>query len=144
MLPEALAALAAAGGTAVVQAAGTDAWTGLRSRIGGWFGGDDAERRRTTLARLDDTARVLTAPGAADDERLIADQRARWQVRFEDELESLAAERIEQAAAQLRHLLKDFTAAPTTTTVTVRDNEVGGSLTVVTGNHNRIGPGDSR
>lgn len=33
MLAEALMALAGAGGAAVVQAAGTDAWEGLRSAI---------------------------------------------------------------------------------------------------------------
>ncbi|MGW3466207.1 hypothetical protein ACWDE9_44675, partial [Streptomyces olivaceoviridis] len=38
MLEQALTALAAAGGAAVVQAAGTDAWTGLRQAVARWFG----------------------------------------------------------------------------------------------------------
>lgn len=38
MLVESLTALALAGGTAVVQAAGTDAWNGLGSERLGWQG----------------------------------------------------------------------------------------------------------
>jgi hypothetical protein len=49
---EALAALAAAGGTAVVQAAGTDAWAGFRSRVAKWFARGDTEREQIALERL--------------------------------------------------------------------------------------------
>jgi hypothetical protein len=56
MLTEALTALAAAGGTAVVQAAGKDAWTGFRGRVAKWFARGDTGREQVALERLDRTA----------------------------------------------------------------------------------------
>ena len=47
MLAEALTALAAAGGTAVVQAAGKDAWTGFRARVAKWFARGDTGGSRS-------------------------------------------------------------------------------------------------
>ncbi|MFZ3474947.1 hypothetical protein ACODT3_01270 [Streptomyces sp. 4.24] len=61
MLERAWAALAAAGGAAVVQAAGTDAWTGLRQAVAGWFARGDARREQAALERLDQTADALRA-----------------------------------------------------------------------------------
>ena len=72
MLAEALTALAAAGGTAVVQAAGTDAWTGFRARVAKWFARGDTGREQVALERLDRTAAAL---GAAGPQR---SDRARW------------------------------------------------------------------
>ncbi|WP_149831272.1 hypothetical protein [Streptomyces tailanensis] len=105
MLVEALTVLAAAGGGAVVQAAGTDAWNGLRRRVADLFGRGDAARQRAELERLDHTARAL-APGASADittERLR--QEGLWQGRFEALLESLDADGRERAAGELRELL---------------------------------------
>ncbi|MFD8005630.1 hypothetical protein [Streptomyces mirabilis] len=105
MLVETLTALAAAGGGAVVQAAGTDAWNGLLRRIGDLFGRGDPARADIELQRLDHTARVL-APGASADvtaERLR--QEGLWQGRFETLLESLDAPGRERAAGELRELL---------------------------------------
>ncbi|WP_240804156.1 hypothetical protein [Streptomyces sp. A0592] len=105
MLMEALAALAAAGGGAVVQAAGTDAWNGMRQRVGEIFGRGDAARIPAELERLDHTARVL-APGDRDG---TAPTRLReegvWAGRFEALLEGLDDAGREQVAGQLRDLL---------------------------------------
>jgi hypothetical protein len=65
MLEQALTALAAAGGTAVVQAAGTDAWTGLRQAVARWFGRGDRQRERVELERLDRTAGELRHPAGS-------------------------------------------------------------------------------
>ncbi|MBK3635258.1 hypothetical protein JHN52_20485 [Streptomyces sp. MBT97] len=51
MLTEALAAPAAAGGTAVAQAAGTSLWEGTRSRVARLFGRGDAARHQDAPAR---------------------------------------------------------------------------------------------
>lgn len=100
-----VAALAAAGGAAVVQAAGTDAWGGLRDRVGGVFGGGDAARAQAELERLDQTARALAAGASAD----LATQRLRqegvWAGRFEVLLEGLDDAGRERVAGELRELL---------------------------------------
>ncbi|CAM5506152.1 hypothetical protein [Streptomyces abikoensis] len=114
MLSEALTAAAAAGGTAVVRSAGTDAWPGLRQRVARWFGGGEA-RERAELERLDRTARALEAATAAGQSERIRDrQEAVWQDRFETLLEGLAAEQRDAAADELRLLVKEHAAAPET------------------------------
>ncbi|QLE72556.1 hypothetical protein FGW37_13955 [Streptomyces rectiverticillatus] len=109
MLSEALTAAAAAGGTAVVQAAGTDAWTGLRERVAQWFGRGDETRERVELERLDRTAAALeTAARSRETERARDRQEAVWQDRFETRLEGLAAGQREAAAGELKALVKEY------------------------------------
>lgn len=110
MLVEALTALALAGGTAVVQAAGTDAWKGLRQRIGDLFGRGDAARAAAELERLDHTVQRLSSASDGGAERLR--QEGLWQGRFEALLEGLDAPGQERAAEQLRELVT-FIAAST-------------------------------
>ncbi|WP_395575737.1 hypothetical protein [Streptomyces sp. BK79] len=106
MLTEALAALAAAGGAAVVQAAATDAWAGTRERVAGWFGRSDESRVPGELALLDETA--LSLGQAAPDQltEVAAHHEALWRARFEAALGAVqdAAQR-ERAAEELRALL---------------------------------------
>jgi hypothetical protein len=105
MLSEAMTALAAAGGTAVVQAAGTDAWTGVRQQVARWFGRGNPQREHAELERLDQTAGELEAARPAEVERIRIRQEAAWQGRIEALLESL--EDIERARIvdELRTLL---------------------------------------
>ncbi|MFE5860197.1 hypothetical protein ACFQ77_06500 [Streptomyces virginiae] len=106
MLAEAMTALAAAGGTAVVQAAGTDVWTGLRQRVAGWFGrGGNVQRESAELERLDQTASALEAAGPEQVERVRLRQEASWEAWFIAFLESLGEAQREQAAGELRVLL---------------------------------------
>ncbi|MDT0448078.1 hypothetical protein [Streptomyces hesseae] len=109
MLEEALTALAAAGGAAVVQAAGTDAWTGLRQAVANWFGRGNGQRERAELERLDRTAGELETAEAAAAEQVRIRQSAAWQARIELFLESLAEAERTQAAEQLRTLLAQHT-----------------------------------
>ena len=111
MLAEALTALAAAGGTAVVQAAGKDAWAGFRSGVARWFGRGDAEREQVALERLDRTAAALEAARLGEVERVRADQEASWQTSFETLLGGLDGVEQQRAADELRDLLADFVAA---------------------------------
>ncbi|MER5758903.1 hypothetical protein [Streptomyces sp. NPDC002082] len=110
MLVESLTALALAGGTAVVQAAGTDAWNGLRRRIGDLFAHGEAARADAELERLDHTAEVLRNANDIGSERLR--QEGMWQARFEVLLEGLDAPGQERAAERLREMLS-FVAAST-------------------------------
>ncbi|WP_330335855.1 hypothetical protein [Streptomyces sp. NBC_00557] len=110
---EGLAALAAAGGAAVVQAAAGDAWEAFRGRLARWFGRGDEERERSAALRLEQTARVLrsgAAPGEADTVRIA--QAAAWQARFEAVLEELDGPELDRGADQLRSLLAEHGVRP--------------------------------
>ncbi|MFC8851517.1 hypothetical protein ACFT5D_00415 [Streptomyces sp. NPDC057144] len=109
MLEQALTALAAAGGTAVVQAAGTDAWTELRQAVARWFGRGDRQRERVELERLDQSAGELEMAEAAMVERERIRQEAAWQTRIEAMLENLDDTERAQAAEELRTLLAQHT-----------------------------------
>ncbi|MFF9691016.1 hypothetical protein [Streptomyces sp. NPDC014623] len=106
MLTEALAALAAAGGAAVVQAAATDAWTGTRERVAGWFGRSDGSREPGDLELLDETARALGRAAPHQLAEVAAHHEALWRARFEAALTAAQddAQR-ERAAEDLRVLL---------------------------------------
>ncbi|MFD4240581.1 hypothetical protein ACFWP3_03085 [Streptomyces sp. NPDC058525] len=104
MLEQALAALAAAGGAAVVQAAGTDAWSGLRQAVASWFGRGDARREQVELERLDQTSAELegTHDGVAE---LRIRLETAWQTRIEALLEDMDEAERDRAADQLLSLL---------------------------------------
>jgi hypothetical protein len=63
MLPEILVGLAASGGTAVVQAAGTDAWSGTKARVARLLG-RGGQREEAVLQRLEFSPAAV-AVGAA-------------------------------------------------------------------------------
>ncbi|MFF7024004.1 hypothetical protein ACFY97_23750 [Streptomyces klenkii] len=126
MLSEALAAVAAASGTAVVQSAGTDAWTGLRQRVARWFGRGDEARERAELERLDRTAVALKAAAASGELVRIRDrQEAVWQDRFETLLEGLPAEQRADVAEELRSLVAEY-GVPSQAAEPVRGNALRG------------------
>ena len=106
MLTEALAALAAAGSTAVVQAAGTDLWTGVRDRVIKAFSRGDARQAQHITERLDQTATALELAGKP--EAYLEEARIRltaaWQARFEDLLEGADDHELEDLVAQMREL----------------------------------------
>ncbi|MGN5636928.1 hypothetical protein [Streptomyces sp. AC154] len=109
MLEETLAAAAAAGGIAVVEAAGTEAWTGLRQAIARWFGRGDEQREQAELERLDQTASALEGSDADTLDRVRIRQEATWQARIEATLESLDEAERARAADELRALLAQHT-----------------------------------
>jgi hypothetical protein len=109
MLEQALVALAAVGGTAVVQAAGTDVWAGLRQAVAHWFSRGDRQRERAELERLDQTAGELSAAEPAVAERVRIGQEAAWQARIEALLESLDDTERARAAEELSALLDRHT-----------------------------------
>ncbi|MFD3481014.1 hypothetical protein [Streptomyces sp. NPDC058695] len=126
---EELMALAAAGGTAVVQAAGTDAWPGLRSALAHWNGWGSEPREQAELERLDRTADDLERAEAAEVERVRTRQQAMWQARIAFAFENLSGTERMQAVEELRAML-----AQHTTTPVVQHNWVAGSTYVHGGN----------
>ena len=110
MLVEALLALAAAGGGAIVQAAGTDAWNGVRSAIARMLGRGEEAREQEELARLDRTQAVLDAATEGQLERVQAAQAAVWQNRLEILLEELPEVQRQQVAAELQVVIEQASA----------------------------------
>jgi hypothetical protein len=107
VLEEAFVALAASGSTALVQAAGTDAWEGIRNRMAKLFGRHDQQRERAELERLNYTAAILQQAPVGEIEELRIRQEASWQTRIEDLLESLDADEREQVSVELRSIIDD-------------------------------------
>ncbi|MEU1706050.1 hypothetical protein ABZ478_11665 [Streptomyces sp. NPDC005706] len=107
MLVEGLIAVAAAGGGAIVQAAGTDAWAGIRSGVARILGRGEAGREQTELERLDQTQAELESAGdSAEAERVQTVLATRWQTRLEMLLEQLPEEERQQVAAELQALVQ--------------------------------------
>ncbi|MEU8274071.1 hypothetical protein ACFYOK_07275 [Microbispora bryophytorum] len=104
MLVEWLAAVAAAGGTAVVQAADTDMWVSVRQRVAHVLGRDDPGRERTELMRLDLTATDLASLAPGEAALIRARQEASWTARFEMLLESLGEAERERVACELNDI----------------------------------------
>ncbi|MFI9393373.1 hypothetical protein ACIG53_21090 [Streptomyces bauhiniae] len=111
MLVEALLALAASGGGAIVQAAGTDAWNGVRSGIARALGRGEAARENSELERLDRTRAVLEAASEGEAERVQAAQAAVWQSRLEILLEELPETQRQQVAEEIRTVIEQVAAA---------------------------------
>ncbi|MGW1160995.1 hypothetical protein ACWD48_22795 [Streptomyces sp. NPDC002519] len=130
MLAEAFTALAAAGGTAVVQAAGTSTWTGFQHAVARWFGHGDEERERVELERLDRSADALmAAAGGSEADTVAIRQQAAWQAHFERALEGLSQCEQERAAEELRALL-DAQVAPGTVSAGDRGQAIGGDVDI--------------
>lgn len=106
MLPEVLVALAASGGTAVVQAAGTEAWGHLSEQVAHWLGRGHARAEEAELELLNGTAGVLrTAQGSA---QVRADQESLWRDRIADVLGGLDGVEQERAVVELQRLLVPY------------------------------------
>ncbi|MEV4110228.1 hypothetical protein [Nonomuraea sp. NPDC049695] len=95
-----LAALAAAGGTALVEAAATDAWKTARDGFARLFGRGDEDRTRLAESRLDELAVRVESADPETRAQVRAQALTAWQVRLTDLLEESP-----QAAAELRDLV---------------------------------------
>ncbi|MFC8390452.1 MULTISPECIES: hypothetical protein [unclassified Streptomyces] len=101
MLLEALSALAAAGGGALVQAMATDTWQECRERAARLLGRGDPQEEARQEARLERAREELTAAGDDDREQAEVRQAEAWRTRFADLLEDAP-----QQAEQLRDLVE--------------------------------------
>lgn len=130
MLAESLVALAAAGGTAVVQAVGTDAWEAVRDRTARLFARGDAGRRTAELARLEETARDLsdrTDPGT-----VLVRWESSWQARWEMLLDSLPEAELPATAQELAQMVSLNHRHARLTNVSANDHGmvVGGDVSI--------------
>ncbi|MEN3538346.1 hypothetical protein AAH991_24765 [Microbispora sp. ZYX-F-249] len=137
-----LAAAVAAGGTAVVQAAGTDAWVIVRQRVAKVLGRDDPEREQAELMRLDQTAMDLAELAPERAALVRARQEASWAARFEMLLESLGEAERERVARELNDIAEQARQA---SVGGVSGNVFHGPAAFQVGNDNRqdnhFGPG---
>lgn len=99
MLAEALAALAGAGGTALVGAVATDGWQLAKRGFAQLFGRGDQSRAAAVEERLERTRAVVEAAGP-EVERVLLEQQAAWTARLQDLLSDHP-----EAAGELRALM---------------------------------------
>ncbi len=111
MLTEALTALAAAGGTAVVQAAGTDAWEGFQRRVAKIFSHGNTEREGAEMKLLELTAVALESSPEDELERFRSREQDMWRTRFEALLECSDELERKRTADDLQALLAEQTVA---------------------------------
>ncbi|MFI9203538.1 hypothetical protein [Streptomyces sp. NPDC053048] len=142
MLGESLTVLATAVGTAVVQAAGTDAWNGFRGRLARLLGMGDSGRERVELERLDRTAAALEGlegpeGQTGEGERQRQRQQVAWETRVADLLESLPEDRRAHVVAEIRALVEDRARQAPAGGGGVSGNTFHGPTAVQTGDHNQ-------
>jgi hypothetical protein len=106
MLSEALAAVAAAGGIALVEAMTTDTWTSAKREFARLMGRGTQERQEVAERRLERSRQELAGRSGAELERVRAAQEAAWRLRLSDLLEDDPA-----AEAELRVLVATFGAS---------------------------------
>ncbi|MEV7195307.1 hypothetical protein AB0N81_26395 [Streptomyces sp. NPDC093510] len=111
MLDDAMTALAAEGSDAVVQAAGTESWPGVRGPVARWFSRGDPARERATLDRLDRTDAHLAGVEGDLGRRLRGDERISWRTRFEIALDDLDDGVRTELGSELRTLVRELRSA---------------------------------
>ena len=88
MVVAAVAVLAAAGGTALVNAMVTDGWEGVRKKFARLLGRGDAKETEAAAVRLEKSQEILSGLSGADLEKAQAEQAIAWRTRLSDLLES--------------------------------------------------------
>ncbi|WP_030197515.1 tetratricopeptide repeat protein [Streptomyces sp. NRRL S-87] len=126
MLAEALEALAAAGGTAVVQAAGTEAWAAVRERVVRLFSRSGSRNVDAVSAELDRLA--AGQEGAAGSLESAA---TTWRSHFEGLLQQLDGPDRESAVRLLRELVGLSGAATAVTALGNNSLALGGDARIV-------------
>ena len=135
-MEESMAALAAAGGAAVVQAAGTDVWAGLRRRITALFGRGDAQREMAVLERLDRTAQTLGRASEESLPRRRAVQQEAWTEEFLCLLNTLDEDQATRCVTELRALVQGGPTAEGSKGRSVNGNVFNGPVVFQDGDHN--------
>lgn len=144
MLTEAVIAVAAAGGTSVVQAAGTDAWASFRRRFAALMGRGDAQRAEAELVRLDRTAAAITTAEPEQLERVRTLQEGSWQTRLESWFEAASAEEREQAVQELTSIITEISKSVAPSTVTYNGDVRQSAKASGNGRVYQLGQGEMR
>lgn len=120
MVVEALAALAASGGTALVNAMAADGWHGVRQRFARLFGRDSDKEAKAAAARLEKSREMLVGLSGADLERAQSEQAVVWRTRLSDLLEDHP-----EVAGELRSLVAEVQAQVVASVGSVRQQVAG-------------------
>lgn len=120
MVVAALAALAAGGGTALVNAMVTDGWKGVRKRFARLLGRGEEKETEAAVARLEKSHQMLAGLSGAELERAQAEQAIVWRTRLSDLLEDHP-----DAEGELRTLVADVQAQVIGTTGPVYQQVAG-------------------
>jgi len=112
MLTDEMMALAAAGGSALIGAAATDAWQMTKASFSRLLGRDDARRMAAVGQQLEESRAQLTAEDSSEQTRVL--QRAMWTARLEDLLieRPQLAEQLRRSVQQVNQATGMATAAP--------------------------------
>src|ERR1700722_8154339 len=103
MLGEALAALASAGGTALVTAMVTDSWETIRARFARLISRGNVAEIQTATSRLDQSRASLEGLAGPDLDRAGGEQEIVWRTRLSDLLEQDPG-----IEAELRNLITEM------------------------------------
>ena len=120
MVVEALAVLAAAGGTALVKAMVTDGWEGVRKRFGQLLGRGNDKESEAAVARLEKSHGMLSGLSGADLEKAQAEQAVVWRTRLSDLLDDHP-----DAEGELRRLVAEVQAQVIGSAGSVRQQVAG-------------------
>ncbi|MFE4582821.1 hypothetical protein [Streptomyces chartreusis] len=108
MLAETITAVAAAGGTAVIAAAGTDLWTSFRDRLAKLLGRGDAEAEQTILQHLERTAAELPPASPNGSGATRSQLEAAWAGQIASILRTLPDYEGEELAGRLQELTAEI------------------------------------
>lgn len=100
-----LAALATAGGNALVAAMATDGWEVIKKQFARLLGQGGKKETETAVARLEEARKSLAGLSGAELERAQAEQEVAWRTRLVDLLENAPT-----AATELRVLVGEIQA----------------------------------
>jgi hypothetical protein len=117
MLTEALIALAAAGGTSVVQAAGTDAWATAKAGMARLLARGQPRQVTIIEGRLEDSQAQLTSLSGQPLQEAQQGEAKAWATRLRDVLDEDP-----DAAHRLQKLLEDLTAEGVTGVTSAGDH----------------------
>jgi hypothetical protein len=120
MVAEALTALAAAGGTALVNAMVTDGWEGIRKRFAQLLGRGSDHKVAAAAARLERSREMLTEISGTGIEKAQAEQAVVWRTRLSDLLEDHP-----DAGDELRKLIAEVQAEVIGSVGPVRQQVIG-------------------
>jgi hypothetical protein len=126
VLEEALAALAATGGSALVQAATTDAWEKAKAGFARLLGRSDERRTEVIEGRLESTRAELVPLTGAELTRARDTQAAVWTTRLRDALEEDP-----DSAELLRSVLDELATSGVSVETGARGMAVGGDVVQV-------------
>ncbi|WP_192582794.1 hypothetical protein [Streptomyces triticiradicis] len=131
MLAETLASLISTGAFAVMQAAGTDAWGGISSRLARLVGRGSTERASAELERLNESARVLAETPEPEREQARTVAVASMRDRVTEALEGLSGEERERAADELRAIAEEVQARTSVAGNTSITNNISGDKNII-------------